>query len=217
VSTYSNTENQVRQTPGAYAPDAAFTTSPCIKGFSGGLSFPGGAGTAGFSKIDKGCDSRQTAVVFHAIGNDSAAAKLLCSTDAAKRAHLTLEECATIVKPQPVIQPSAPSAPAPQVIVVPQPAPVITGKATARLTLHVVGSCKLPNGNPTNACYRVLDDAVLALQSNPDAKIVLTGPVESGKVVPYLQKRISANRIQIRLADEQNWNLNIDTEVMENE
>lgn len=124
VTTFSSVENQVRQTPMAYAPDAAFTTSPCIKGFSGGLSFPGGAGTGGLSKTDKGCDSRQTAVIFHALGNDTAAAKLLCSTDASKRAKLTLKEClAIVVPPVPQIlirENPAPSAP--QVIILPAPA-----------------------------------------------------------------------------------------------
>jgi hypothetical protein len=76
----------------AYAPDN-LNTSPCVKGFSGGGAGPMGAMSFGFSKTDKGCDSRQTAVIFHGLHNDFAAAKILCSTDAAKRAHLTLEEC----------------------------------------------------------------------------------------------------------------------------
>jgi len=84
--------NIPHQTPMAYAPDN-LNTSPCVKGFSGGGAGPMGAMSFGFSKTDKGCDSRQTAVIFHGLHNDFAAAKILCSTDAAKRAHLTLEEC----------------------------------------------------------------------------------------------------------------------------
>jgi hypothetical protein len=212
----------VRQNPGAYAPVAAFTTSPCSKGFSAGGSTPNVAATLGIVLTDKGCDSRQTAVIFHAIGNDYAAGKTLCSTDAAKRAHLTLEDCERLVATPVVISaPPAPIAP-PQVIVpvtvipVPAPAPSAVPVVEERkptLTLHTVGSCTLFNGKPNNVCYRLLDDAVRALEVNPNARILLTGPVESGTLVPYLQKRVSRSRIEIRLADEQNWTLNIQTEV----
>jgi hypothetical protein len=85
----------------AYAPDN-LNTSPCVKGFSGGGSGPMGALSLGFSKTDKGCDSRQTAVIFHSLGNDHAAALVLCSTDAAKRAHLTLADCEAMLPPAPV-------------------------------------------------------------------------------------------------------------------
>jgi hypothetical protein len=109
-----DTTNNPRQTPMAYAPDN-LNTSPCALGFSGGGSGPMGALALGITRIDKGCDSRQTAVIFHSLGNDTAAAEVLCSTDAAKRAHLTIEKCALMV---PRVQPPAP-APAP--VATPQP------------------------------------------------------------------------------------------------
>ena len=203
----------------AYAPDAAFTTSPCVKGFSGGASFPGGAGTLGFSKTDKGCDTRQTAVVFHAIGNDEAAALLLCSTDAAKRAHLTLAQCMAIVPPVPPVVVPAPIPAPPQIIVVPVPAqapvPVVEEHSKSSLILHNVGTCRLPNGRPTNACYRMLDDAVLVLETYPNSRIVLTGPLQSDIVVSYLRKRVSQSRIELKLADEQNTTMLIQTEIGE--
>lgn len=221
----------------AYAPDAAFTTSPCIKGFSAGLSLPGGAGTGGFSKTDKGCDSRQTAVIFHALGNDTAAAKLLCSTDASKRAKLTIDECLAIVRP-PVPQIVVPApAPAPQFNIVlpsvpaPTPVPVaVLAPVVERkpvLTPHVkrvckssvkirsIGECILVNGQPNNICAPVLDNAITALASDPKAKIVLTGPVESATVVPYLKKHVKPSRIEIRLVDEQTTTLSVFTETGE--
>jgi hypothetical protein len=227
----------------AYAPDAAFTTSPCIKGFSAGLSLPGGAGTGGFSKTDKGCDSRQTAVIFHALGNDTAAAKLLCSTDASKRAKLTIDECLAIVRP-PVPQivlpapPPAPQfnivlpvpAPTPVSVVVPAPVAVPTPveeRKPVTVTPHVkrvckssvkirsIGECILVNGQPSNICAPVLDNAITALASDPKAKIVLTGPVESATVVPYLKKHVKPSRIEIRLVDEQTTTLSVFTETGE--
>jgi hypothetical protein len=222
----------------AYAPDAAFTTSPCIKGFSAGLSLPGGAGTGGFSKTDKGCDTRQTAVVFHALGNDTAAAKLLCSTDASKRAKLTIDECLAIVRPPvpqivlPAPQPTPqfnivlPSVPAPTPVPIVVPAPVVERKPIV-VTPHVkrvckssvkirsIGECILVNGQPSNVCAPVLDNAITALASDPKAKIVLTGPVESATVVPYLKKHVKPSRIEIRLVDEQTTTLSVFTETGE--
>ncbi len=222
----------------AYAPDAAFTTSPCIKGFSAGLSLPGGAGTGGFSKTDKGCDSRQTAVIFHALGNNTAAAKLLCSTDASKRAKLTLEECLAIVvppapqvlirenpappAPQVIILPT-PAAPQPQVSPLPPPAPVVEHRVKpvfhrvckSSVKVRNIGQCILVNGKPNNICAPVLDNAVNMLALDTKAKIVLTGPVESATVVPYLRKHVSASRIEIRLVDEQTATVSVLTETGE--
>ena len=147
--------NVPRQTPMAYSPDV-LSTSPCTKGFSGGAAFPMGAGSLGVSKVDKGCDSRQTAVIFHGLGNDQAAAKILCSTDAAKRAKLTLNECLAIIRPSvPVIVAPAPApapVPAPPIIVT-MPAPVViqqtvpappAPKLTRKATKRVVTPCPAP-------------------------------------------------------------------------
>lgn len=209
----SFTENQARQTPMAYAPDAAFTTSPCVKGFSGGVSLPGMGGTGGFSKTDKGCDTRQTAVVFHALGNDTAAAKLLCSTDASKRAKLTLVDCLALVAPRPqtIVVPAPPQASPPQIIVVPassQPVPATIEAPAARLT--DLGSFRVLRSTSSGTCptvrvalgskgIAILDKAV----AFGDGEIILSGNVyTSGVAVSYLRKRTRA-KISIKALDEQ--------------
>jgi hypothetical protein len=201
----------------------------------------------GISKTDKGCDSRQTAVIFFALGNKTAAARILCSSDAAKRAKLSMDECLAIVTPaQPVVrEPVAPQpAPQPQVIVIQAPTPVLQpqvvpqavvapGKPDCKLVsaavpvhytrvckasvkVATIGICRLRNGVPESGCYIVLDEAVGALGSNNSSRIVLTGPVESGKVVLYLkQHSISLSRITLKLADDQNGTLTVQTEIGE--
>jgi hypothetical protein len=194
TSTYdsNSTSNytEVRQNPGAFAPIAAFTTSPCSKGYSAGGSSPTIAATLGIVTTDKGCDSRQTALNFYAIGNPAAAAQVLCSTDAAKRAHLTLKECLALLPPVVVAPPAIPLAPAaPQVIVVPVPA-AVPPPAVPVVNLHQVtrlGTCPAPQANCVN---RLLDQAILSLQSNDTAVIVLSGPVVSvPRTFAYLHSR----------------------------
>jgi hypothetical protein len=111
----NSTVNVPRQTPFAYSPEA-LPTSPCFKGYSAGASSPLIAGSFGGGKIDKGCEARETARSFALLGNPTAAAKLLCSTEASKRAGLTPDECMNIILP---VTPVAPVAPAPVVIIVP--------------------------------------------------------------------------------------------------
>lgn len=84
---------QVRQAPGAYAPDA-LPSAPCRVGGSAGASSPFGAVSIGGSKLDEQCDLRETARAFALIGNRMAAARILCNTKAAKLAQLTYQECA---------------------------------------------------------------------------------------------------------------------------
>lgn len=207
----SSTYNEVRQNPGAFAP-ANLNTAPCTKGFSGGGSTPAFAGTLGISTTDKGCDSRQTAVIFHGIGNDYAAAKVLCSTSAAKRAHLTLTDCLNIVVPPLPVQAPVPAAqPVPTVIVVPAPAPVaaivppavIAPKETTS-TLQEIGECKLVNSQITNVCKRILDDAILRLNNLPNSTLRVTGPIEATQAVKYLKSRVSPSRVEYIFSDEQN-------------
>jgi hypothetical protein len=81
-------------------------------------SIPGGISFGG-SRTDKGCDSRATAQQFALLlGNRLAAAKILCTTKAAKRAHLTMEDCLAIPAPVPFTSTTVPivSTPAPQPI-----------------------------------------------------------------------------------------------------
>jgi hypothetical protein len=164
-----------------------------------------GSLSLGISKIDKGCDSRQTAVIFHGIGNDFAAAKILCSTDAAKRAHLTLEECQLIVSPPvPVIvqQPPAPVQP-PIVIQMQQPAPalppVVIPQQSYSSTITNIGQC--PVGQ-WNCVYRLMDKAILGIQSGVNNKIVLTGPPSTARVIQYLHSRgIDSARVSLNFQD----------------
>ena len=165
-----------------------------------------GSLSLGFSKTDKGCDSRQTAVIFHGLGNDYAAAKILCSTDAAKRAHLTLEECQRIVVlPAPVIVQPAP-APAPQSFVIqlpPTPAPalppVVIPQQSYSSTITNIGEC--PVGQ-WNCVYRLMDKAILGIQSGINSKIVLTGPPSTARVIQYLHSRgIDSARVSLNFQD----------------
>jgi hypothetical protein len=64
---------------------------------SGGASAPFGGISFGGSTLDKQCDMRETARAFALLGSRYAAAKILCNTDAAKKAHLSIEECLTSV------------------------------------------------------------------------------------------------------------------------
>jgi hypothetical protein len=103
----------------AFAP-IGFPTAPCLATFGGAAqSIPGGISFGG-SRTDKGCDSRATAQQFALLlGNRLAAAKILCTTKAAKRAHLTMEDCLAIPAPPAVVIAApvvAPVAPAPQPI-----------------------------------------------------------------------------------------------------
>jgi hypothetical protein len=213
--------NEVRQNPGAYAP-TILNTSPCTKGFSGGGSTPAVAATFGVATTDKGCDSRQTAVIFHGLGNDFAAAKILCSTSASKRAKLTLQECLAIVAPPApvVVVPPAPQ-PAPvSITVVPVPVPVAAVAPPVQIAVPAEkfsagiltsSECRLVNGKLTNVCYRFLDDAVRRLEQNPNTTLKLKGPIEITTAVKYLKARVSGERIQYTFDDEQNNVVTIET------
>lgn len=91
--TNNNNYQQVRQAPSAYAPDA-LPSAPCRVSGSLGASSPFGGISAGGSKLDTECDSRETARAFALLGNKLAAARILCDTKAAKKAQLTYQECA---------------------------------------------------------------------------------------------------------------------------
>jgi hypothetical protein len=113
-----STFNQVRQAPLAYAP--TIIPSNCQGSLSGGVSAPIGGISLGGSKADKNCQRLALAAAFAAMRNFAAAAKVLCSTDGAKTAKLTLSDCqATFEQP------------APQIVYVPTPAPVVVAPAVA--------------------------------------------------------------------------------------
>ena len=186
----STVYNQVHQTPRAYAPDA-IPSAPCVKGFSGGASTPLLGGTFGAGKVDKGCEARETARAFALLNNPTAAAKILCSTDAAKRAHLTMSDCLAMQAPVAAAVP-VPEDPRPTVVVVPvqkiDPAPPVA-KVEAPVDPRLIGictfagktSCTNPGSDatlvnsarPTSICKIMLDAARKALRDNPNSIIVL--------------------------------------------
>ena len=112
-----------------------FSTANCYKGFSGGaqtaplgLSFGGG-------NIDKNCAALMTAQNLYAMGSRLAACKVIITTKAAKEGHVTMEDCMTVPMVAPriehqtrvpetlapiVVAPVVITAPAPQVLFVPE-------------------------------------------------------------------------------------------------
>jgi hypothetical protein len=101
----------------AYAP--TIIPSNCQGSLSGGVSAPMGGISLGGSKADKNCQRLALAAAFAAMRNFSAAAKVLCSLDGARAAHLSLAECqASFFPPAPVVIPT----PAP-IVLAPAPAP----------------------------------------------------------------------------------------------
>lgn len=131
-TSFNSNYTEVRQTPMAYAPEA-IPSAPCRSGFSGGGSTGLGALSFGGSKRDDECDLRETARAFALLGNQEAAARVLCETKGAKKAKLNQEACLKLtqriipVAPPVVIPPQ----PLPQAIVV--PAPVVTINAEIKL------------------------------------------------------------------------------------
>jgi hypothetical protein len=98
-------------------------TAPCLGSIGGAAqSVPGGI-SFGASRVDKGCDARQTAMMFAvALHNPEAAARILCVTRAAKAAKLTLAQCLVMVAPAPIVV-VAPPAPAPVPVIAPVAVP----------------------------------------------------------------------------------------------
>jgi hypothetical protein len=81
----------------------------------------------GATKVDKGCDSRQAALLFAvSLHNPDAAARIMCATRAAKSAKLTLAQCLASFASAPVyIAPAPVAAVAPIAVTVniPEPQP----------------------------------------------------------------------------------------------
>lgn len=138
----------------AIAP-VGFPTAPCLGNFGAGVqSIPGGISFGG-SHVDAGCDSRQTALQFAiTLNNRLAAAKILCSTKAAKRAKLTLDDClAFVVPPAPVTPPVVIASPVlqpqPTVTIVQVPVPIILhDEITVTATPAQVRAAQVPAKKP---------------------------------------------------------------------
>lgn len=124
-SSYNNVTDIKPASASAITP-TLIPTAPCLGSVGGAGQAIAGGGSFGFTRVDKGCDSRQAALLFAvSLHNPDAAARIMCSTRAAKQAKLTLEQCLAVVAPTPVIV--APSAaivaPTPIQVTVNIPAP----------------------------------------------------------------------------------------------
>jgi hypothetical protein len=113
-SSYSNNETTTIKPESASAiTPTLIPTAPCLGSIGGAAqSVPGGI-SFGVSKVDKGCDSRQAALLFAvSLHNPEAAARIMCVTRAAKAAKLTLAQCLAIVAPTPIfVAPPTPPTP----------------------------------------------------------------------------------------------------------
>jgi hypothetical protein len=136
---------------------------------AGAQTVPGGISFGG-SRTDKGCDSRATAQQFALLlNNRTAAAKILCTTKAARRAHLTMEDCLASVTPPPppIVTASAPAQPAvqpvppaPQVVIVeiPMPHETVTVTPAKPVVRHAARRKIAPQEKP---CYVIQDQCVI--------------------------------------------------------
>jgi hypothetical protein len=107
--------------------NAPLTTANCYKGYgAAGQAIQAGGGIA-FGKIDSGCDAREDAKYYAALGSRLAACKRLVHEKKSRKAGITLEDCMTVPPPPPVLiqQTPAPVAPPPVVITVVAPAPTV--------------------------------------------------------------------------------------------
>jgi hypothetical protein len=132
----NSTFNQVRQTSSALAPPQ-YPSASCFKTYGGAAQGPAFGFSIGGGKIDRDCSARELARSFIGLNNPTAAARVLCETADAKRAHLTLDDCLAIespataqaIPPASITQPNI-IVPAPQVTVN-LPAPIVQAPAPA--------------------------------------------------------------------------------------
>ena len=75
----------LRTVPMVYAPPIG-VTAPCMVALSGGVSVVGLGISAGGSIEDPGCTLRETARLLHGIGQEGAAARVMCNNKLAAKA-----------------------------------------------------------------------------------------------------------------------------------
>ncbi len=86
-----------RNAPTLYVP-SIHPTAPCIVTGGFGLSFPGGGGSLGGGKLDKGCEEREVARMFAEIGAIDLTLGILCNSEAVDRT-IGKEDCDAWVLP----------------------------------------------------------------------------------------------------------------------
>jgi len=89
--------NYKRNAPPVYVP-SIHPTAPCIVTGGFGLSFPGGGGSLGGGKLDKGCEEREVARMLAGMGAIDLALDILCSGDPVERT-IGQEKCDAWVLP----------------------------------------------------------------------------------------------------------------------
>jgi hypothetical protein len=170
--------------------------------------------------MDNECDLRETARAFSLIGNRGAAAKILCQTKAAKKAHLSEADCQALEVAQaeppapspvqilmPSNQPAPPvaavmpatAAPAPASDVVREPEPRLLGICTFAKAITCKPEGKVPAVvTVSSICKQMLDAARKALRESPNSVLLLRGnrnPSEDG-----LTATARANNVKRQLA-----------------
>lgn len=213
-STYSsNTSVAASKIPvdTAFAYAAQPTVNCALTYGAGGQGATFGLSLSG-TKIDKNCADLEAA---RKAPNKLAYCKVYIRNDYVRKAGVTLEDCMiedkTVVVAAPV--PVAAIAPPPTIIVnIPAqvaPVPVIPALTTT-VTLRDFGTCNVLT--QSNVCKQELSSAVRLLLTSGNGRIVLTGPVESGKLIPYIvSKGLSASRVELKLSDDQNSTVTVQT------
>jgi hypothetical protein len=197
----SSTYNQVRQAPAVIAPDA-YPSAPCRVSGSIGASAPIGGISLGGSKLDDQCDKRETARSFALINNREAAARILCSTKAAKEAGLTLADCLASTPAAPAATvPAVASAPTAALTAAPTPVePVVLVPYVER---HVENAT-FHGKRVDNVTAAKLDTAALYLKNVPTSVITIDGTQKHVDAVrEYLDKSgVDEARMVINVTDD---------------
>jgi hypothetical protein len=195
----------------------ALPTAPCVIGYgAGGQALLGGFSFSG-GKVDKNCADLEAARSLAVYGSQLAYCKVVLQNKYVKQAGVTLEDClqrqtvAVVPTPAPII-----GIPTPQPIVIqlPQPvaapveAPAITVNETTQL--RELPSCNIYSGI-TNVCKRIADDALLALNQNPNTSLIISGPAAGSAIILYLRSRgLDVSRVRMKFLDDQNSTLNFE-------
>jgi hypothetical protein len=195
----------------AYAP-TTLPTSPCTKGFGGGVQTMPVGGTFGMSSVDKNC------VILEAARNAPnilTFCKIYITHKAVKAAHVTLDDCMKSYDiPEPVVKEIIKEVPVPvevikEVPVVKEvPAPVLPfqNQLVGICTFASQFSCDLKTktpGNPlrvTTICDDMLRQAITLQQNNPGTVIKLIGNANaSERLSSSMYSQARAKNVQRRL------------------
>ena len=190
----------------AYAPEL-LPTAPCLKGVSGGAQTAPLGISFGANKVDEGCDERQDALTFAAMGSRVAACKIMIANKRSRKAGVTLEDCLGVVPVAVVTVPDeVPFVPTTEETVVIPPvveAPPVEQKPSA----IELATCEFKGNVVTNVCKRQLDRAVIYFKNATGGYLVieadaLTGYARAAGVQAYLvESGLTNESIRLSLAN----------------